>query len=58
MGVRCGKLKKNKNKIILVLEVDFWPTSARTSGREEVRNEIIRENGYKIQFLMTFGQNY
>jgi hypothetical protein len=42
MGVRCGKLKKNKNKIILVLEMDFWRRSARTSGREEVRNEIIR----------------
>jgi hypothetical protein len=26
------------------------------SRTEKYRNEIIRVNGYKIQFLMTFGQ--
>jgi hypothetical protein len=38
MGVRAGKLKKN-----LAFEIDFWHRSARTSRREKVRNEIIRE---------------
>jgi hypothetical protein len=35
----------------------FWRRSAGTCRREKVTNEIIRENGYKIQFLVTFWQN-
>jgi hypothetical protein len=42
----------------LALEMDFWRRSARTSRREKVRNEIIREKWIqKIQVLVTFGQN-
>jgi hypothetical protein len=33
-----------KEKTILSLETDFWRTSANTSRREKVRNEVIREN--------------
>jgi hypothetical protein len=42
MGVTFGKLKKN-----LALEMDFWCRAARTSIRERVRSEVMRENGYK-----------
>jgi hypothetical protein len=42
MGVRSGKLKKNRK--LLVLETDFWCRSARISRRKKVINEIIREN--------------
>jgi hypothetical protein len=39
--VRSGELKKQFKKI-LSLEMDFRRTSAITSRRENVRNEIIR----------------
>jgi hypothetical protein len=40
MGVKYGKLNK-KLKKLLVLEMDFWHKSARSSRRENVTNEII-----------------
>jgi hypothetical protein len=33
------------------LKIDFWLRSARAYRRERVRNDIIRENGYKNTFL-------
>jgi hypothetical protein len=43
--VKFRKLKK-KTKI-LTWEKDFWRRSARTSTRENVRNEIIRKMDVK-----------
>lgn len=40
-----------KEKNILSLETDFWRTSANTSRREKVRNEVIRGNGYNNTIL-------
>jgi hypothetical protein len=34
---------KQKIKTSLTLEMDFWRRSARTSRRENFRNEIIRK---------------
>jgi hypothetical protein len=36
-------MKQKKIKTSLALEMDFWRRSARTSRRENFRNEIIRE---------------
>jgi hypothetical protein len=38
--------------------MDFWRISGRTSRREKVINEVIREKmDVKVQFLMIFGEN-
>jgi hypothetical protein len=42
IGVK-GHIKETLLKKLLALETDFWRRSARTSRREKVKNEIIRE---------------
>jgi hypothetical protein len=37
-GCEVRQIKK-----VLALEMDFWRRSTRTSRREKIRNEIIRE---------------
>jgi hypothetical protein len=38
-----GVMTRKSNKKLLALEMDFRHRSARTSRKEKVRNEIIRE---------------